>query len=553
LTDDIVGAYRLALWTLQAAVGVVLLIACANLANLTLARGSVRAREMAVRAALGAGRAALLRQALMENLLLALIGGSLGLLLAYWAVPGLLALSPATLPRANEAGLDGRVLAFTLGMSVLAALGFGLFPALSAVRVNLSQQLQQGGRSASEGRRSHRLRSGLVVAEVALSLVLLTVTGLVLRSFARLQEVAPGFDAGNVLTVRVSLPRSRYGTPDTMTSFYEQVLPRLERLPGVVSASGSSVIPLNGQLATVDFTVVGRPPLEEKDVPAGQFRVIGSGFFRTMRIPVQQGNVFTNRDTASSTPVAIVNETLARKFFPGGNPLGEHLEINDTGGARRQVEIVGVVGDVKHYGLDAPPTFDIYIPWSQLQKSTVVWLANSQYWILRTSGDPMRLATAARREIQAVDWEVAASMIRSLDDYVSTSTAPRRFNLQLLAGFAVVALLLAAGGVYGVISYAVSRRTQEIGLRMTLGARPADILRLVVAQAMGPAGLGVALGIAGSLAVSRLLTGLLFQVSARDPATYAAVAVVLAGVAAIAAYLPARRATRIDPLAALRT
>lgn len=552
LADDIVGAYRLALWTLQAAVGVVLLIACANLANLTLARGSVRAREMAIRAALGAGRVRLLRQALLENLLLALLGGALGLLLAHWAVPGLLSLSPAGLPRANEAGLDGRVLGFTLGLAVSSALAFGLFPALAATRINLSQHLQQGGRGSSDGPSSLRLRTGLVVTEVALSLVLLTATGLVLRSFARLQAVEPGFDAANVLTVRVSLPRARYGDPEKITRFYEQMLPRLERLPGVVAASGSSVIPLNGQLATVDFTVVGRPPLAEKDVPAGQFRMIGPGFFHTMRIPVLQGSVFTDRDTALTTHVAVVNETLVRRYFPGQNPLGERLEINDNGG-RRTVEIVGVVGDVKHYGLDTKSTYDIYIPWRQVQKSAVVWLASNQYWILRTQGDPMALAAAARREIQAVDSDVAASMVRPMDEYIANSVAPRRFNLQLLAGFAVVALLLAAGGIYGVISYSVARRTHEIGLRMTLGARPADILRLVVAQAMAPAALGVVLGVAGSLAVSRLLAGLLFQVSATDPATYVAVAGVLCGVAVLAAYLPARRATRIDPLAALRS
>ncbi len=552
LADDILGAHRQALWTLQAAVGVVLLIACANLANLMLARGSVRAREMAIRAALGAGRLRLLRQALMENLLLALFGGALGLLLAYWAVPGLLSLSPAGLPRANEAGLDGRVLGFTLGLSVFSAIAFGLFPALAATRVNLSQQLQQGGRGASDGPRGLRLRNGLVVTEVALSLVLLTATGLVLRSFARLQAVEPGFDAANVLTVRVSLPRARYGDPEKITRFYEQMLPRMERLPGVIAASGSSVIPLNGQLATVDFTVVGRPAPAEKEVPAGQFRMVGPGFFHTMRIPVRQGSVFTDRDTALTNHVAIVNETLVRRFFPGQNPLGERLEINDNGGRRRTVEIIGVVSDVKHYGLDTKPTYDIYIPWRQVQPAPVVWLASNQYWILRTQGDPMALAAAARREIQAVDSDVAASMVRPMEEYIAQSVAPRRFNLQLLTGFAVVALLLAAGGIYGVISYSVARRTHEIGLRMTLGARPADILRMVVAQAMGPAGLGLVLGVAGSLAVSRLLAGLLFQVSATDPATYVTVAAALAAVAVLAAYLPARRATRIDPLAALR-
>lgn len=550
--DELVGGFRLALWTLQAAVGVVLLIACANLANLMLARGVSRGRESAIRAALGAGRARLLRQSLTENLLLSLLGGGLGLVFAHWAVPGLLALSPANLPRAQEATLDGSVLAFTLGLSVLSALLFGLFPALATARLNLNKQLNEG-RSASEGVRSHRLGNALVVTEVALSLMLLTATGLLLRSFARLQAIEPGFESSNVLTLRMSLPRARYANPDATTRFYEQVLPKMEALPGVVSASASSVIPLNGQLATVDFTVAGRPPIEEKDVPAAQYRMVGPGFFHTMGIPFRQGSAFTDRDTATSTPVAIVNETLARKFFPNGNPIGERLEIDDVAGGTRAVEIIGVVGDVRHYGLDAAATYDIYIPWRQVQKSAVVWLANNQYWILRTAGDPMALAETARRQIQAVDPDVAASAIRSLDDYVSASVAPRRFNLQLLAIFAGAALLLASGGIYGVISYSVSRRTHEIGLRMTLGARPADILRLVVAQAMAPAAMGVVLGVAGSLAVSRLLTGLLFQVSATDPATYAAVACVLSGVAVLAAYLPARRATRIDPLAALRS
>ncbi len=554
LHDEIVGNFRLALLVLLGAVGLVLLIACSNLANLLLARASARHKEIAIRTALGATRGRIVRQLLTESLLLAVAGGGLGLLLAAWGVHLLLALSPADLPRAQEINLDGSVLGFTLAVSILAGMIFGLALALQASKVDLNQELKGASRGSGDGPAGNRVRSLLVISEVALSLVLLASAGLFIKSFQRLQGVNPGFEAKHLLAARLSLPTGRYSRPDAVAGFYERLRPRIERLPGVESVSPVSILPLSGLTPSVEFTSLEHPPSSLAEIPAAQYRMIGPGYFHTMKIPLLQGREFTERDRADAPGVVIINQTLARRFWPGGNPLGSHLKLDDSDGnpPPRAVEIVGVVGDVKHVGLDDEPAPGIYVPYYQIPQARMTWATNNMYWVVRTATDPMTLAAAVRREAAAVDKDVPASSIRSMEQYLAASVAPRRFNLQLLSAFAVAALILAATELYGVISYSVEQRTREIGLRMALGAQGRDVLRLVVREGMRLALIGVAVGLICALIITRLMTSLLFEVSANDPVTFAVIALSLIVVALLACYLPARKATKVDPMIALR-
>jgi putative ABC transport system permease protein len=552
LNEVVVGDYRHALWMLLGAVGFVLLIASINLASLSLARASTRHREMAIRTAHGATRWRLIRQMTTESLLLALSGGLIGLLLAWWGINFLLALSPAGMPRLSEVGLDARVLIFTLAVSLLAGSIFGILPAVKASRVNLNEELKSGGRGGNDGAARNRVRSFLVVAEIAISLILLLSAGLLIKSFSRLQEVRPGFESENLLVVRLSLPRTRYANRDALISFYDQLQPLLEGMPGVSAVGAVSALPLSTTRASIEFTIEGRPS-PQNEVWVTDYRIASTGYFRAMKIPLLRGREFSEQDNAHTTPVAMISETLARRFWPdGANPVGARLLIDDNDQGPRPVEIVGVVGDVKHLSLEAEPTPHVYLPLRQIHEDGVVWMTNNQYWLIRSDVSPLSLASAVQREIRKVDPEVPASNIKTMEQYLSASVSPRRFNLWLLTVFAASALVLATVGIYGVMSYSVAQRTREIGVRMALGAQRSDILRMVIGHGMLLAVAGLALGLVGALALSRLMGGLLYQVSTTDPATYILLTFFLLLVTLAACLVPARRATKVDPMVALR-
>jgi putative ABC transport system permease protein len=506
---------------------------------------------MVIRTALGATRRRLVQQLATESLLLAGLGGAAGLLLAWYGIDLLLALSPANLPRAAEVHVDFRVLAFTLALSLLAGAIFGLAPAWQATRVNLNDALKEGARGGAGGRRQSRTRSLLVVSEIALSLVLLVAAGVLVNSFLRLQAVNPGFDADNVLVVRLSLPKTQYPNRAAATAFYDMLRPGLSSLPGVESVGVVSALPLSGISATIPFTIEGRAAAPDEAMLAND-RLVSPGYFHALRIPVLAGREFTDRDRAGTTNVALVSRSLARRYWPDGSPLGAHLQIDDNDEGPRPVEIVGVVGDVKHLGLEEEPAPHIYLPIRQTHEDAVVWLTSNQYWLLRTAVDPLTLSTAVRDAIQAVDREVPASSIRTMQDYLAASVAPRRFNLGLLTIFAGAALVLAATGLYGVISCGVTQRRREIGIRMALGAQAGDVLRLVIGQGMAMTLGGVALGLLAALALTRLMKSLLFRVSPGDPLTFLLTTWLLTLVAFLACWIPARRAMKVDPLLALR-
>ncbi|HEV8701082.1 MAG TPA: ABC transporter permease [Candidatus Polarisedimenticolia bacterium] len=551
LYEEVVGGFRLALWVLLGAVGVVLLITCVNLANLALARAVARHREMAIRTALGATRWRLVQQLATESLLLAGLGGAAGLLLASYGIDLLLALSPANLPRAAEVGVDFRVLGFTLALSLLAGLIFGLAPAWQATRVSLNDELKESGRGGAGGARQSRARGLLVVSEIALSLVLLVGAGLLVKSFLRLQGVHPGFDAENVLVVRLSLPKGRYPDRAAAAAFHDRLRPRLESLPGVETVGVVSALPLSGTMASIPFTIEGRATAQD-EAPRADYRMVSAGYFRALRIPLLAGRAFNERDTSQAPSVALISQKLAHRYWPDGNPVGAHLRIDDNDQGPRPVEIVGVVGDVQHLSLDVEPAPHIYLPLHQAHEDAVVWLTGNQYWLLRTAVDPLTLSAAARREIQAVDRDVPASSIRTMEQYLAASVAPRRFNLWLLTVFAGAALVLAGTGLFGVISCGVAQRTREIGIRVALGAQAGDVLRLVIGQGMSMTLGGIALGLLAAFGLTRLMKSLLFGVSATDPLTFLVTAGLLTFVALLACWIPARRALNVDPMVALR-
>jgi predicted permease len=531
------------LLTLLGAVGFTLLIACANVANLLLGQAAGRRKEMAVRAALGAGRLRLARQMLTEGLTLSLAGGAAGLLLAKWGVGLLVSISPSSLPRAEEAGLDARVLGFTLLVSTLTGLAFGLVPALQASKVELTDALKAGARSATGGRRSFA-RGALVAAEVALSLMLLVGAGLLVKSFIRLTEVELGFDPERVVAADISLPY-RYNTQGARTEFYRQLLTRVEALPGVSSAAVSQSVPLSGEEHGAQFMVVGRARAADgSDRHGSIYHRVSEGYLKTLGVRLLRGRGLTERDTAEAPGVALVNETLARKVFPGEDPLGKQLVLAGEDKPRPR-EIVGIVSDTRYVTPRSEPFPEIYVsylaePWFHMSLS------------VRATGDPASLVNGIREELAAVDRDVPLANVKEMEQYVSDSLSPQRFSALLVTLFAVAALGLAALGVYGVISNHVTRRTHEIGIRIALGARRGDVLRLVVGQGMRPVLLGLGAGLAGAFALTRLMESLLYGVRAFDPPVFAGVALLLAATALAACYLPARRATRVDPMAALR-
>ncbi len=547
LHGDIVKKMRPALLVLLAAVGFVLLIACANVANLLLGRAAAREKELAIRAAMGAGRIRLLRQLLTESVLLALLGGAAGVMLAVWGVDALLALSPADLPRIDEVSIDARVLAFTFAVAALTGILFGLIPALKASRTNLTQTLKEGSRGVAGGG-SHRLRRLIVVAEIALSLVLLMGAGLLMRSFFRLMRVDPGFDSHNVLTMKVQVPRTKYKDGPAVTTFYQQLVEKIQALPGVESAGAISQLPLSGDYWGGTLTFEGVTANAERGNMASfevDLRAITPDYFTAMKTPLIEGRFFTSRDVRAK-PCAIIDETLARRLWPDASPVGRRFafgrfpEKPDT-----WVEIVGVVRHIRHHKLEANVREEVYLPHAAVS-FTGMTLA------IRTTTDPLNLAGAVRDTVRSIDRDQPVYRIRTMDELVARSLAPARFTLLLLLIFAGVAAVLAVVGIYGVMSHAVTERTHEIGVRMALGAEARDVLKLVVGQGLMLTLAGVAIGLAAAFAATRVMTGLLYGVTATDAVTFAVVPVLLAGVALAASFVPARRAMKVDPMVALR-
>ncbi|HEX8146504.1 MAG TPA: ABC transporter permease [Pyrinomonadaceae bacterium] len=546
LREQFVGNIRPALWVLLGAVGLVLLIACANVANLLLSRVAAREKEIALRTALGARRTRVIRQLLTESLLLSLLGSGLGLLVAWWGIGALVAISPRDLVSLQNVGINTTVLAWTLGVTLLTSVLFGIVPALEATRLNLNDALKEGGKGGdAQGSRSRRLRGFLVVGEVALALMLLAGAGLLVKSFAQLRKIDTGFETENVLTMVLRLPASKYKEDPQYVAFFRQALERVRAIPGVRSAGIVNYLPLYGGLgAATGFDVEGRPASPPGTGPSTNVRVADSGYFKTMGIPVLRGRSFTDAEDAEVHPVILVSESFARKHFPGEDPLGKRLKVYMSE-EPAWTEIVGVVGDVRYDNLTAAAEPFVYYPHPGLTYEFMTL-------VIRTAGDPAAMAPAVRREIAAIDPDQPVSDVRTMTQVMADTVARARFNTLLLAIFAGLATLLAAVGIFGVMSYSVQLRTREIGLRMALGAQPGRVLMLVLRQGLVLTLVGIGVGLAGALALSRVMSGLLYGVGTSDPATFAAIVGVLAVVSLVACYIPARRATRVDPLVALK-
>ncbi len=542
LQERAVGQIRVTLLVLLGVVGVVLLIACANVANLLLARAAGRQKEIAIRTTLGAGRLRIARQLLTESVLLALAGGALGLLIAFGCVRLLVAAGPEQLPRVEEIHVDRLVLAFTLGVSLLTGLLFGLAPALQASRLELSEVLKEGGRGNSAGPRHGRLRNLLVIAEMAMSLVLLIGAGLLGRSFMRLLEVQPGFRPDHLVTMFMNFAGPKYAKAGATAQFQEQLIQRVEAMPGVQGVAISNDLPLEGDDTTTGVdTIEGREKLPPGHEFLAGIHIANPGFFRAMGIPLLRGREFNSSDEAKSTSVLIINKKAAETFWPGQDPIGKHVQVMGPGTS----EVVGLVGNVRHNGYGEEPDFETYTPYKQSEWSYMV-LA------VRTNSDLRSMAEAVKAAVAALDSDLPVHGVHTMEQVAANSLAQRRITLYLIGSFALLALVLSAVGIYGVMSYLVTQRRHEIGVRMALGAQPRDVLQMVVRHGMKLAAAGVALGIAGAFILTRYLKTLLFEIKATDPLTFAGVALLLAAIAFLATYLPARRATRVDPMIALR-
>jgi putative ABC transport system permease protein len=543
LQDYLVGPVRTALWVLLGAVGFVLLIACANVMNLLLARATGRSKEMALRTALGAGRERIVRQLLTENLALAVAGGALGVLLAVWGTSILASLGPREIPRVKEVTMDLPVLLFGLAASIIAGVLFGLAPAIRASKIDLIDTLKDAGKS-TEGRGRHGLRNVLVSAELALAFVLVVGAGLLGNSFLRLLNVNSGFDPHNVLTVATYVYGERYQKPEAELGLYLQIFDRLRTTPGVESVAMVSTLPLGGSFDRTGFQVEDRPLRNAAEAPSLDRYSVSPDYFHVMRIPLLRGRAFADRDRPGGQQVIIVSESCARSQFPGQDPIGKHIQLgrNDS---KPWATVVGVVGDVRQYGLDRAPNMAAYIPQAQD-------LSFSYLLVARTTMDPRRLESAARAAFLAADKTQPIFDVKPMEDYLGASLAERSFTLALLGLFGALALVLAAVGIYGVITYAVSLRMRELGIRMALGAQRQDVLRMVLHQGATLTGWGLLAGFAASLVLTRFLGSLLYGVKSWDIATSFVVAIILATVALIASYVPARRATKVDPMVALR-
>ena len=549
LLESVVGNLRPTLLILMGAVACVLLIACVNVANLLLERAISRQREIKVRLALGASGVRIIRQLLTESLLLAGLGGVAGTMLAFWGTDLIVALSPESLARVAETELDARVLAFTALVSLATGSAFGLAPALLISKTNLAESLKEGRRGATASVQTNRTRSLLVIAEVALALVLLVGAGLLINSFVRLQQVAPGFDPGHTLTFNVAPSADRTTNPRQIADFYRELTERLKALPRVVNASVVFQLPLGGTAANTSVAIEGRP-VDPGDRPTAVIHMAGPEYFRTMGIPLAKGREFTDRDDLSSPPVLIINEALARQYFPNEDPIGKRIApgfstvpVSDDDTGMR--EVIGVAADVKHQNLQAPPQPEIYFAQAQMPMSAMTV-------VVRTAGDPRALQTTVRSVVQSLDKNAPVYGVRTVEEILDRSVATPRFNTLLLGLFAAVALILTTVGLYGVISCSVSENTQQIGIRVALGAQRSDVLKLIVGQGVMLTIAGVVIGLVGAYGLTRLMSSLLFGVGSTDPWTFTAVAVLLLCVAAVACYLPARRAMNLDPMVALR-
>jgi putative ABC transport system permease protein len=543
LRELVVKGSRTMLFVLLGAVAFVLLIACANVANLMLARATTRKKEIAIRAAMGASRGRIARQLLIESLLLALMGGGAGLLIALWGMDIFVSFRPSGIPRLDAVGIDGRVLGFTAGLSLLTGIIFGLGPALQASKPDLVASLKETSASATAGADMSRLRSLLVVSEVALAVVLLVGAGLMLKSFWRLLNVDSGMRVDHLLTIELSLPQGDYKKDEQSLSFYENLIERLESINGVESVGAVNILPLGGGFSWDSFKRDDRP-VQPGQEPSAEYRSISIDYFRSLGIELVKGRVFSERDRNNAPQVAIINEAFAREYFPGENPIG--LRITSDTGRRVSREIVGIVRDVKHFGLDSRAMPELYVPFAQDPWPRSMTLA------IHTTPDPLSLIPAVREEVRAIDKDLPVLNPRTMEQLVERSVEMTRFRASLIGLFAALALILSSLGIYGVMSYAVSRRTNEIGIRMALGAGRSDILRLILRQAMLLALAGIAIGVAASFGLTRVLESFLFEVSATDPLVFASVSTLLALVALAACLIPAQRAAGLDPMIALR-
>jgi putative ABC transport system permease protein len=543
LENELVGGVRQALWVLMAAVGCLLLMACVNVANLLLARGATRRKELALRAALGAGRGRMVAQLLSESMLLSFGGGLLGLLLAIAAVKLLAYAGPASVPRLAQAAVDFRLFAFALGVSILTGILFGTAPALRDSGASLSATLNEGGRGGTAGRSGRAMRNALVVSEMALAVIVLIAAGLLIRSFVRLRSVDPGFQPAGVLTARVPLAGGRNSAPARRLAFFQQLTARVATLPGVRAVGAVNGVPLDGLGLGSAFAVDGRPAPSAEQRPIAVLRSVTPGYFQTMAIPLVAGRALADSDNQQGPPVILVNQTLARRFWPGASAIGGRIAIDFNAG--RVAEIVGVVGDVKPERIDGEDWPTIYNPYAQVPVTAMTLT-------VRTAGPPMALASALIREVHQLDPDQPVADVRPMEEVVDQAVANARFNTLLLGVFAGVAFVLAAVGIYGVISYDVTERTNEIGIRMALGAQPKDVLKLVLGQGARLAVYGIVAGLLGATALTRLMGAMLYGVNPTDALTFAAISILLAIVALAASYLPSRRAMALDPVIALR-
>ena len=540
--EQTVKEIRPALLVLLGAVAFLLLIACANIANLMLGRGASRQKEIAIRAALGASRLRVVRLLLSESVMLSLAGGCLGLLLAVWGTHALIALAPDNIPRLNEVGVDARVFGFTLAVSLVTGIVFGMVPALHAAKPDLNEALKEGLRGSMGSAAGKRTRSILVVVEVALSLMLLIGAGLMIKSFLRLQQMNLGFNPDHVLAVNLSLSGSRYPEDRQQVAFFQEALERLQSLPGIQSAGATTGLPLTLNLSGSDFRIEGHPDPETGKEMMINKRSVSPGYFRTLGIRLIKGRDFSDRDKSDASAAAIINDELARIYFPGEDPIGKRISFDDK---QSWMSIVGIIADVKQLGLDSSAKPEVYFPYLQVA-------APEMSLVIRTSSNPLSLAAALKSQIQMIDKDLPIDDAKTMQQLLAESSSGRRFNMLLLSVFAVVALVLAIVGIYGVMSYTVARRTHEIGIRVAVGAQPLDVFRMVIGQGMKLAIIGVAFGLVGAFGLTRLMTTMLFGVEPTDPATFVSIAVLLTVVAWVACYIPGRRATKVDPLVALR-
>ncbi|MBA3961849.1 MAG: ABC transporter permease [Chthoniobacterales bacterium] len=543
LKEQVIGGMKPLLLILLGAVALVLLIACANLATMLLARATAREREMAIRVAVGASRGRLLRQGLTESVVLSICGAAVGTLLAIWAIALVKTIGTQTIPRLGEVQIDGTVLLVTLAVAVATGLIFGLVPALASGKPDLTEALKEGGRGSTSSRRHNQLRNALVIGEVALALVLLTCAGLLLKSFVRLENVSPGFNPKNVLTAEISLPALSYPDNKSQSNFFAELERRVTNLPGVTQVGLTTILPMSGVNSDASFMIEGRPNDDAHPGPDEEDRIVSPNYFRALEIPLVQGRFFNAADKLDAPSVVIINQALAQRYWPNESPIGKRIQVPFSKSPPWST-IVGIVGDMHHRGLDQPVLPEYYIPVAQIPYSSTILN-------VRSAQDPLSLTSAIRREVQAIDPALPIAHVRTLEQVIADSVAPRRLAVLLLAAFAGIALILASVGIYGVMSFLVVQRTHEIGVRMALGAQRRDVLRLVISQAAFLIGAGTILGLIAALLSTSVIHSVLYNVSTLDLSTFVLVTLTLALVALVASYIPARRATRADPMLAL--